>query len=745
MSDNPLSGQLTLDTSNYKAGINELNRQIRVIESGFRASAAALGQWDKTATGLEMRNKALSESIGLQQQKVSGLKTVYDQLAAEGKASGKEMEDLQIKINKETETLNKMQVELDQSKTSLDGMGSESKNTGKEVQDFGKKEDDATEKTGRFKAALGGAWSVAKTGAKIVAGLATAVAGVGVGMGKMILDSASAADNLEEMSARTGISTQRLQELAFIGEQVGVDLDTVANANAKIVRSMGQAQSAGSAQAQAFGQLGISIYDTNGQLRDSQDVFNDAIGALGGIENETQRDLVSNALFGKSFQDLNPLIKAGSEELARMTNEANKNGSVMSGEAVSGLANFNDMLAGLKLGLKGTLGELSFALLPGMQSLLDVGGGYLKALVYVVKNSGGDVNKLTAGLGTLIGNIVGDVAKKAPKFMEAGLGVIKGLMDAIIKNLPVILPAVMQVLQALTGFIIQSLPMILDAGLQIVLMLVNGIVNMLPALLEAGIKIIVQLVLGIAQALPQLIPTIVGLIPTIILILIQNLPLLINAALQIVLALANGIVASLPVLIKSLPTLIMALVDALIQALPQIATVGVEILLALVQAIFVSIPLLLEAIPQIINQLVAKFKDPATLASLKDVGRQLVDGLKNGFLAQWEAFKASIGTAFKDLIKWLKGLLGISSPSKVFAGMGINMAAGLGEGFQNEMAKVKRGMNSIAVGGFGFGSALAGAGGQWNSNSELFAFYAPVIINEGEAGSLGKKVKAKKY
>lgn len=743
MSDNPLSGKLELDTSNYKAGVAELNRQIRNIESGFRAASASLGQWDRTANGLEMRNASLTKEISLQQQKVDGLTSVYKDLVAGGKASSKTLEDMENDINKATEALEKSKYEFKQNEEAMGKMGSETKGTGKSVEDLGKKEEKTTSHTNGLKTAMGGAWSVAKVGATVVAGLAGAVVGIGAGMARMITSSANAADELNDMSGQTGISVARLQELQYIGEQVGVDLNTISDANAKITRSMGQAETAGSAQAKTFKSLGISIYDTNGQMRDSQDVFNEAIGALGGIQNETERDLVSNTLFGKSFQDLNPLIKAGSEELQRLTGEANKNGAVMSDKAVAGLGGFADMLAGLKMGLKGTVGELSAALLPGMQGILDTGQGYLKALVYVVQGSGGDLGKLSSGLGTLFGNILGDISKKLPSMMNAGLGVLQGLIDAIMKNLPVMLPAMMTMIQSLTGFIVQSLPMLMEAALQIIMMLANGLVAALPMLLQALVDIIMKLALGIAAAAPQLINTVMAIIPVLIQALITAAPLLMQAGLQMLVAIAQGIGNNLPALIKAIPGIFVAIIDAIIKMVPMLWEAGNQILEALYYGLDMGLQMAGEEIGKMLAPLLGAFK--AQWDKFMQIGRDLINGLWRGFKTQWETFLTNISNLVKGLIQWLKDLLGIHSPSSVFADMGKNMAAGLGEGFQNEMAKVKRGMNNLAVGGFGFNAALAGAGGQWNSNSEMFAFYAPVVIQEGDSGSLGKKLKAKKY
>lgn len=722
MSDNPLSGEVKLDVTNYKAGITELNRQIRVIETGFRASAAALGQWDKSAEGLEMRNRALTSSIDLQQKKVDALQEVFDELASSGKASNKELAELQIKINKETETLGKMQSELKQTSSTLDQMGDESKQTGIQVKELGEKEDKTREKSEKLKSSMSNLWGVMKAGTAIVAGVAGAVGGMLAGVGKMITSSASAADEIVELSAKTGFSTQELQEMGYIAEQTGTDLETMTKANARLIQSIGNAEVVTSDQAKAFDKLGISLYDADGQLRDSQTIFYEAIDSLGKIENETEREVISNDLFGRSFQELNPLIKEGAEGLNEMRKEANENGIVMSGEATQGLADFNDMLAGLKLGLKVVMGELSFALLPGLSGFGDKAKeylGWIKDAVVTAREGG--TGMLASSVGNVIGRILADLATQGPKLMQGGLSILKGLLSAIINNLPIILPAVIEMVMAIVDFIIEVLPLLLTAAVQIILILAQGI----------------------TQALPKLIPTILGIIPMIVQLLIDNLPLLLMAALEMILALANGLVDALPALIESIPTLVMALVNAIIDNLPSLLIAAVEIILALSFGLIENVPLLLAMVPQIITELVNKFKSDEFKEQLKTIGKDLIDSLKQGWQEAWANFVESVTENWDNLLLKVKDLLGIASPSKVFAEIGQNMALGLGAGFKGEMERVQRGMNSLARGGFGLSPIGAGIGG--NSYSDMYSFYAPVVI-QGEAGqSLGQSLKAKRY
>jgi hypothetical protein len=698
MSDNNLSGKVSLDVTDYKAGVSELNRQIRVIESGFRASAAAMGEWDKNATGLEMRTKALTSQIDLQKQKIAALTSEYEKVVEEKGADSRAAQELEIKLNKQNETLGKMTVELDQTNSALDKMGDESKSAGGKVQDLGEKQEQTAQKSESFKSALNGMVGGLKATLVATAALAIAVVGLAGGMAKMVMSSASAADNLVEMSAKTGISVERLQELSYIGKQTGTDLETVTSANARLIRSMDYAAQGTGIQAEAFNKLGVSVVDSSGNLRNSQTVFQEALTKLGEMSNETERDAAAMALFGKSAQELNPLIKTSAEELGEMTESAHGFGAVMSDQAVSGLADLNDLLDGLKDGLRGTLGEISAAFLPGIKGMTPVVSGYMRDLVEIVQGSNGNLGSMASGIGGLLGKILSDIAGKGPEMLQGGLGMIQGIMDALTENLPIMLPAVITMIQTLVGFIVQNIPMLIDAGVQILLMLVTSLISMLPMLLTAAIEIIVQLANGLSEALPSLIPAVVGIIMQLVLTLVQNIPMLITAALQLIMALATGLIAALPVLMDMLPTIMIELVNGLLLSLPELLVAAVQIILTLALGIIENIPKMLAMMPQVIDALVKEFKSDAFKVKIKSMGEDIVHGISEGFTKAWENFKAHFMSNWNELVDKVKDLLGIHSPSTVFAEIGVNMALGLGGGFSKQMANVTQQIQNAMAG-----------------------------------------------
>ena len=60
-----------------------------------------------------------------------------------------------------------------------------------------------------------------------------------------------------------------------------------------------------------------------------------------------------------------------------------------------------------------------------------------------------------------------------------------------------------------------------------------------------------------------------------------------------------------------------------------------------------------------------------------------------------------MGGFFGDMVDGVKDFLGIHSPSRVFAGIGENMALGLGEGWDDEYGRISKNIKS----GLDFGTA----------------------------------------
>ena len=115
--------------------------------------------------------------------------------------------------------------------------------------------------------------------------------------------------------------------------------------------------------------------------------------------------------------------------------------------------------------------------------------------------------------------------------------------------------------------------------------------------------------------------------------------------------------------------------------------------------------------------------------SIVSVGKNIVTGLWSGVSSMISWVKNKISGFVGDIVGGIKSLLGIHSPSRVFAGIGDNMAKGLGEGFTDEMDKVSKDINNAIPTDFDV-DARVGANAQTSgsgSGGTVITYTGPLV------------------
>jgi hypothetical protein len=150
---------------------------------------------------------------------------------------------------------------------------------------------------------------------------------------------------------------------------------------------MDKARDGAEKQAEAFAALGVSVTETDGQLRGNWETFLDVIDALGEVENATERDAISIDLFGKSYSDLKPLIEAGSEALQGYIDEATESGLVMERDQVEKLGEVDDAVNRNKAHWDALKNEIAAIWAPASIEALDLFANAADRLSQTVENS----------------------------------------------------------------------------------------------------------------------------------------------------------------------------------------------------------------------------------------------------------------------------------------------------------------------------------------------------------------------
>lgn len=361
-------------------------------------------------------------------------------------------------------------------------------------------------------------------------------------------------------------------------------------------------------------------------------------------------------------------------------------------------------------------------------------------------NGTGSPEELSKTITNVLNNISKAIVELAPSILGGVATLISDLVPQIIQIIFDTLPTIFDAISQLVDSILEmtSDPDKLGETVsKIINTLVEFLTTNLPKVVQIGLNIILALAKGIAQSLPTMIPTIVDCILEIVNVLLDNLDLLIDATIQLVIGITEGLIEALPILLEKLPDIIVKIVEVLIENLPTLVEAVILIIGKLALAIIESIPKLLEAVVKIISSINDKIKElPGKLwewaknafikaaqgiaeaipkikekvksvfdsivngvkelpSKMLETGKNLVKGIWNGISNALDWIVDKIKGMGNSIMKAIKKVFGIASPSKLMRDeVGKNLALGIGEGFEENINSVEKGMiNAIDVDG----------------------------------------------
>ena len=349
----------------YKQALSEIGNGMRVLDSEMRKVQSAYAKNADSVESLAAQNDVLERKISSQTEKIEYLKAALQQSAEKYGESDKRTMQWQTSLNNAEAELNNLNNKLDENKEKIEESGKETGNLGDVVsgltEKFGIKLPEGMQKS------MNSMGSLNASSVKIAGGfaaLAIAIAKAEKALVSMTKESAAFADNIITLSMQTGQTTEQLQEFSYATELIDVSVDTLQGSLTKLTNNMQDTiNGTGNAKA-SFEALGISVTDADGNMRSANDVFYETIDALGDIKNETERDAMAMDIFGRSAQDLNPLIIQGSDTLKAYAQEAHNVGYVLNNEELSALGAVDDAYQRLQKSQEGAKNQLSAEFAP---------------------------------------------------------------------------------------------------------------------------------------------------------------------------------------------------------------------------------------------------------------------------------------------------------------------------------------------------------------------------------------------
>jgi hypothetical protein len=202
-----------------------------------------------------------------------------------------------------------------------------------------------------------------------VGGFAAAIAGSAIvgGLGAMVKSAVNLGDELGKMSARTGVAQGALIGLRNAAALSDVENEKLQAGLTRLNVAMLAAADGNAAAEAKFKRLGISVKNAAGEVRPTDQVFKDLGDRFKDMPNGAEKAAAAVSIFGKAGADLIPLLNGGREAMEAFNFE-------LSDEFAARSELFNDTLTILGFKTEGFKLQLADALLPALQSILEVFG-----------------------------------------------------------------------------------------------------------------------------------------------------------------------------------------------------------------------------------------------------------------------------------------------------------------------------------------------------------------------------------
>lgn len=439
-SNNQAIGQASDATGKLTAEIDRQEQELEALQRSYSNAVLALGKDDQYTKDLARDVEGLTQRIAENKAKLdeasSTEKSHADatgKLTAEIERQEARLKDLQREYSNAVLEQGKGSDAAENLKGKIEALSGRIEDNKKKLQDASGALDDNGQKSKDLGKILDGALSVAM-GNLATGGLQLLVDGLSATVDylKNAIDySSDFADEINTLAAKTGISTDTLQGLNYAAELMDVPVTTVTGSMVKLTKAMDKYRDGNAETRAAFEDLGLSmdsVIGADGQLRKAEDVFYVVIDQLKQMGNTTEADVIANTLFGKSFQDIKPLLNLGTAGIKALTDEAEDMGYVLGTKDLQDLQKADDAFQRWDRTMESVKNRVGVQLAPVLETLST------KAAEVVQNLDWEKVGKITADVIETLGNgIIGlvDNIEKIGKAIQIVTDPLGALLDAL--------------------------------------------------------------------------------------------------------------------------------------------------------------------------------------------------------------------------------------------------------------------------------------------------------------------------
>lgn len=380
----------------YKQALSELSKGSQVLGSEMRKLQAEYkGNTDSTEY-LTKKGELLERQLLQQKDRVETLRQALQNAASKYGESSEKTQEWQIKLNNAEAAQYDLQHAIEENNDALNDQGQAMEKTDDTSHGLSLSVKDLAS---QFGINLPGGLDKSLAGMRgFSAGSVAAVGAVAAAV-KLLIDAekklidltreaAATADEILTLSQVTGLDSDTIQEMRYAANLIDVSFDVIRSSMTRLKNGMQDARNGNERLAESFRSLGVNVTNADGSLRDAEAVFYDVVDALGDIENATERDAIAMDIFGRSAEDLNPLIIAGSDTLRAYADEARAVNAVLNEESLEALQHVDDAYQRLQATQEAIRNQMAVEMAPAVEELYTQWDSYIQTVAAELKNSG---------------------------------------------------------------------------------------------------------------------------------------------------------------------------------------------------------------------------------------------------------------------------------------------------------------------------------------------------------------------
>ena len=285
---------------------------------------------------------------------------------------------------------------------------------------------------------------------------------------------------------------------------------------------------------------------------------------------------------------------------------------------------------------------------------------------------------------------------------DAFVTILTSLVTAIGEVVPLIVDALLNILTQFLESIAEYSPRIVSAIAETLVSLIETLAEYTPQFVSAGVDLITGFIDGLSENIPRIADSATNLIITFLDAISTHVPEVVDAGMQMIIELINGmanaISSNTPQLVSAMQNLINAIIDAgvavLTGSVSTFLSKGGELIGGLIDGIKSKIGDVASAVGSIITTCKEGLSNVGS--EFISVGSNIISGLVSGIKSGISNVASAIADVASSAVSQAKGALGIHSPSKVFAEIGMYSDEGLAKGLIKYSNVVTKAAGNVA-------------------------------------------------